>query len=102
MPSKGEEIEYAFSHNTLTLLQDRYILFFRIHIEVSHESYINLLSVVKTLLAPHGLGFGNALEELNLDLLDELNLEEEEVIIAADEVLSEGEIIKNLVKQMCA
>ena len=67
-----------------------------------HESYINLLSVVKTLLAPHGLGFGNALEELNLDLLDELNLEEEEVIIAADEVLSEGEIIKNLVKQMCA
>ena len=67
-----------------------------------HESYINLLSVVKTLLAPHGLGFGNALEELNLDLLDELNLDEEEVIIAADEVLSEGEIIKDLVKQMCA
>ncbi len=67
-----------------------------------HESYINLLSVVKTLLAPHGLGFGNAFEELNLDLLEELHLEEEEVIIAADEVLSEGEIIKDLVKQMCA
>ena len=67
-----------------------------------HESYINLLSVVKTLLAPHGLGFGNALEELNLDLLEELNLDEEEVIVAADEVLSEGEIIKDLVKQMCA
>ena len=67
-----------------------------------HESYINLLSVVKTLLAPHGLGFGNALEELNLELLEELNLEEEDVIVAADEVLSEGEIIKDLVKQMCA
>ena len=67
-----------------------------------HENYINLLSIVKTLLAPHGLGFGDALEELNLDLLEELNLDEEEVIIAADEVLSEGEIIKNLAKQMCA
>ena len=67
-----------------------------------HENYINLLSVVKTLLAPHGLGFGNALEELNLDLLDELNLYEEDVIIAADEVLSEGDIIKDLVKKMCA
>ena len=67
-----------------------------------HENYINLLSIVKTLLAPHGLGFGDDLEELNLDLLEELNLDEEEVIIAADEVLSEGEIIKNLAKQMCA
>ena len=67
-----------------------------------HENYINLLSVVNTLLAPHGLGFGSYEEELSLDLLEMLSLEEEDVIVAADEVLSEGEIIKNLVKQMCA
>lgn len=67
-----------------------------------HTKYIELLTVVKTLLVPHGLSFGNFSEELPLDLLEGLSLEEEEVIIAADEVLSEGEIIKNLVKQMCA
>lgn len=67
-----------------------------------HENYLQLLSVVKTLLVPHGLSFGNATEEMPLDLLEKLSLEEEEVIIAADEVLSEGDIIKNLVKQMCA
>ncbi len=67
-----------------------------------YEKYIQLLSVVKTLLVPHGLAFGNSSEELPLDLLEELSLDEEEVIIAADEVLSEGEIIKNLVTQMCA
>jgi HD-like signal output (HDOD) protein len=67
-----------------------------------YENYIQLLSVVKTLLSPHGLGFGHNAEELSLDLLEKLSLDEEEVIIAADEVLSEGEIIKNLVKQMCA
>lgn len=67
-----------------------------------HEKYIQLLNVVKTLLAPHGLLYGDSSEELPLDLLEKLNLDEEDVIIAADEVLSEGEIIKNLVKQMCA
>lgn len=67
-----------------------------------YENYIQLLSVVKTLLSPHGLGFGHNTEELSLDLLEKLSLDEEDVIIAADEVLSEGEIIKNLVKQMCA
>lgn len=67
-----------------------------------HTKYIELLTVVKTLLVPHGLSFGNFSEELPLDLLEGLSLEEEEVIIAADEVLSEGEIIKSLVKQMCA
>lgn len=67
-----------------------------------HEKYIELLTVVKTLLVPHGLAFGNSSEELPLDLLEALSLDEEDVIIAADEVLSEGEIIKNLVKQMCA
>ena len=67
-----------------------------------YENYIHLLSIVKTLLAPHGLGFGNSSEELPLDLLEKLSLDEEDVIVAADEVLSEGEIIKKLVKQMCA
>ncbi len=67
-----------------------------------YERYIQLLSVVKTILVPHGLAFGNSSEELPLDLLEKLSLDEEDVIIAADEVLQEGEIIKNLVKQMCA
>lgn len=66
------------------------------------EEYIQLLLVVKTLLAPHGLAFGNDLEGLPLNLLEKLNLDEEDVIIAADEVIQEGEIIKELVKQMCA
>ena len=66
------------------------------------EKYIELLTVVKTLLVPHGLAFGNFQEGLPLELLENLSLDEDEVIIAADEVLSEGEIIKNLVKQMCA
>ena len=66
-----------------------------------YEKYIQLLIVVKTLLVPHGLTFGDCSEELPLDLLEKLNLDEEEVIIASDEVLSEGEIIKKLVKQMC-
>lgn len=67
-----------------------------------YANYIQLLAVVKTLLVPHGLAFGDSSEELPLDLLEILSLEEEDVIVAADEVLSEGEIIRNLVKQMCA
>ena len=67
-----------------------------------HEKYVQLLLVVKTLLAPHGLSFDHNNEELPLNLLESLSLDEEEIIIAADEVLQEGEIIKNLVKQMCA
>ena len=66
------------------------------------EEYTALLSMVKTLLVPHGLSFCNKSDELSDNLLEKLNLEEEDVIIAADEVLSEGEIINSLVKQMCA
>lgn len=64
--------------------------------------YIQLLSVVKTLLSPHGLTFGRNSEELLLGSLENLHLDEEDVIIAADEVIQEGGTIKNLVKQMCA
>ena len=67
-----------------------------------HDKYIQLLTVVKALLAPHGLALGDSSEELPSDLLEKLSLDEEDVIVAADEVLSEGDIIKNLVKQMCA
>lgn len=67
-----------------------------------HEKYIQLLTVVQTLLVPHGILYGDSSQELPLDILEKLNLDEEDVIIAADEVLQEGEIIKNLVKQMCA
>jgi HD-like signal output (HDOD) protein len=67
-----------------------------------HEKYIQLLTVIKTILVPHGLAFGDTSEDLPLAILEKLSLDEEEVIIAADEVLQEGEIIKELVKQMCA
>ncbi len=67
-----------------------------------YAKYIQLLTLVKTLLAPHRLTFGDSSEEIPLELLEKLNLDEEDVIVASDEVLSEGEIIKNLVRQMCA
>lgn len=67
-----------------------------------HEKFIQLLTVIKTILVPHGLAFGDSADELPLELLEKLNLAEEDVIFAADEVLQEGEIIKKLVKQMCA
>ncbi|MCK4864889.1 MAG: HDOD domain-containing protein [Gammaproteobacteria bacterium] len=66
-----------------------------------YEKYIQLLTLVKTLLVPHGLTFGDSSEEIPLELLEKLNLDEEDVIVASDEVLSEGEIIKKLVRQMC-
>jgi len=67
-----------------------------------HKKYTDLLIIVKSLLVPHGLAFGDSDSELPLELLEKLNLDEEEVIIAADEVLSEGDVIKRLAKQMCA
>jgi len=67
-----------------------------------HKKYADLLTIVKSLLAPHGLAFSNSNSELPFDLLQKLNLEEEDVILAADDVLSEGDIIKQLAKQMCA
>jgi len=71
-------------------------------IYAEHKKYADLLTIVKSLLVPHGLAFGNSDSELPLELLEKLNLDEEEVIIAADEVLSEGDVIKRLAKQMCA
>jgi HD-like signal output (HDOD) protein len=67
-----------------------------------HKKYSDLLTIVKCLLGPHGLAFGNSDTELPVELLKKLKLDEEDVIVAADEVLSEGDIIKHLAKQMCA
>lgn len=67
-----------------------------------YEQYIQLLTVIKTILVPHGLAFGDSSEDLPLDLLEKLSLDEEDAILAADEVLQESETIKELVKQMCA
>ncbi|MDH5395748.1 MAG: HDOD domain-containing protein, partial [Gammaproteobacteria bacterium] len=67
-----------------------------------YNTYIQLLTVVKSILAPHGLVYGDALTELPQNVLELLSLEEEDVIIAADEVLQAGEIMNDLVKQMCA
>lgn len=67
-----------------------------------YEKYIQLLSVVKTLLVPHGPVFGNCSEEFPRDLLEQLSINQEDVLSAASELLQEGEITKNLIKQMCA
>ena len=37
------------------------------HYSGEHEKYIQLLTVVKTFLAPHGLAFGDSNEELPAD-----------------------------------
>lgn len=66
------------------------------------DKYIHLLTVVKTVLVPHGLAFGDSAEEFPLHILEKLSLDEEDVIFAVDEVLQEGDIIKKLVQQMCA
>ena len=74
----------------------------KINYHGEHEEYIQLLVIVESLLTPHGLAHGDYAQELPAHLLEKLSLDEEEVIIAADEVLQEGEIIKTLAQQMCA
>ena len=76
--------------------------FYDVSYSAEHEKYIQLLHVVKTLLSPHKLTYDDGSDELSMEILGKLQLDEEDVIVAADEVLQEGEIIKNLVKQMCA
>lgn len=67
-----------------------------------YKKYIQLLTIIKRILVPHGLAFGDTKDELPLALLEELSMDEEAVIIAADEVLQEGDIFKELIKQMSA
>lgn len=66
-----------------------------------HEKYIQLLSVVKTLLTQNALVLGDYPVELAPDLLAKLGLEEENVMSAADEVLKDDAVIQQLAKQMC-
>ncbi len=76
--------------------------FYEVDYEGEHETYVQLLQVVNSILFPHGLSFSASGDDLNSETLDKLHLDEEEVILAADEVLQEGEIIRDLVQQMCA
>lgn len=66
-----------------------------------HRKYADLLLIVKSLLIPHGLAIGKE-TDLPLDILEKLNIDVDEVIVAVDEVLQENEIIKDLAKQMYA
>jgi len=62
---------------------------------------IRLLCVVECLLAPHGLS-DTIEQELSEELLAQLGLEEETVILAADEVIQSGETLEHLAGQLCA
>ena len=67
-----------------------------------YEKYIQLFKVVETLLVPHGLIYSDSADELSVEILSKLHLDKDDVIVAAEEVLQEDEIIKKLVTQMCA
>lgn len=67
-----------------------------------HEEYVQLLVIVESLLSQHGLARDDYVQEMPMHFLEKLNLDEEDVIIAADEVLQESQIIQELAKQMCA
>ena len=66
------------------------------------DRYIQLMAIAESMLTPHGLTRGDYLQELPTEFLESLQLDEEDVIFAADEVLQEADIIKTLAHQMCA
>lgn len=67
-----------------------------------HEEYVQLLVIVESLLSQHGLARDDYEQEMPVHFLEKLHLDEEDVILAADEVLQESQIIQELAKQMCA
>lgn len=71
-------------------------------IRYDHKKYLDLLSLVNIVLSQHDLSFANNDASSLADLLEDLNLDEGEVFLAADEVLQEAGVINDLVKQMCA
>jgi HD-like signal output (HDOD) protein len=72
------------------------------HFQGEHEDYVQLLVIVESLLSQHGLARDDYEQEMPVDFLEKLHLDEEDVILAADEVLQESQIIQELARQMCA
>ena len=70
--------------------------------EGEHEEYIQLLVIVESLLSQHGLARDDYEQDMPMHFLEKLHIDEEDVIIAADEVLQEGQVIQELARQMYA
>ncbi|MDZ7804011.1 HDOD domain-containing protein [Thiohalophilus sp.] len=66
-----------------------------------HETLIGLLNLVEALLSSQGLTDTPVLE-LDEALLERLGLEEENVILIADEVIQAGDSLEQLARQLCA
>ncbi len=69
--------------------------------EGKYEDYINLLLITERLLKTHGISDA-ASDELPLDLIEKVGLLEEDVYLAADEIIQEGERLNAIALQMCA
>ena len=66
-----------------------------------HAVYVWLLNLVERLLAPQGLSTTGS-DDISDALLEKLGLREEDVILAADEVIQSAENLDNLASQMSA
>ncbi len=66
-----------------------------------HEEYLNLLMVVERVLSNHGLSDADS-DEIPPGLLAKIGLDEEQVYLAADEVIQEGELLDGIALQLCA
>lgn len=66
-----------------------------------HETLIGLLNLAESLLSSQGLT-DTPLLELDESLLDRLGIEEEAVILIADEVIQTGDSLVQLARQLCA
>ncbi|HEB58872.1 MAG TPA: HDOD domain-containing protein [Gammaproteobacteria bacterium] len=66
-----------------------------------HEEYLHLLMVVERVLSNHGLSDADS-DEIPPGLLEKIGLNEEEVYLAADEIIQEGELLNSIALQLCA
>ncbi|MFO8023685.1 HDOD domain-containing protein [Thiohalophilus sp.] len=66
-----------------------------------HETLIGLLNLAESLLSSQGLTDTPVLE-LDESLLERLGLEEENVILVADEVIQAGDSLDQMARQLCA
>lgn len=73
-----------------------------IELQNEHQQYLDLLAIVNILLTEYDLSFTDNSSHSFAKLVKNLNLDEADVLLAADEVLEEAGVIDDLAKQMCA
>ena len=69
--------------------------------EGKHADYLKLLLITQRLLSTYSLSDAPN-DEMPLDLIEQLGLLEEDVYLAADEIIQEGERLNAIALQMCA